>query len=65
MVNAYCTIGLGLDTGDTELKDTALALGAYSLFRGNEQVNKLMISLRIVIIVYTVNKLGKHLHSYN
>ena len=37
-------------------------LGAHSLFRGNEQMNKLIITLSVVIKVYTVNKFGKHLH---
>lgn len=41
------------------------SLAVHSLFRGNEQMNKLIITLSIVMKVCTVNELGKHLHSYN
>lgn len=64
MLNAYYILSSGLDTGDTELKDTTPAI-EFSLFKENEQMNKLIITLSIAIKICIVNKLGKHLYSYS
>lgn len=48
-LNAYCILSPTVDIGDTEQKDRAPALGSHSLFRRNEQMHNLIITLSVVI----------------